>query len=81
LLRNVGCIGKRKFVNDLNLVRNLSYSAQNYPECSIAVYPEAKYSIDGCTSFLPDTLGKLAKFLDIPIVVVICHGDYISDPQ
>ena len=57
LLRNVGCICKRKFTNDVTLIRQLRRTVQNG---DIAViYPEARYSLCGTTAVLPRSLGKL----------------------
>ena len=78
LLRDVGCICKRKFTNDLLLVRQLSRVIKNG---DIAViYPEARYSLCGTTAVLPESLGKLAKLLKVPVVTLICHGHHINSP-
>lgn len=78
LLRNVGCICKRKFTNDTILVRQLRRVAENG---DIAVlYPEARYSLCGTNAVLPDSLGKLAKYLGIPVVTLIMHGHHIHSP-
>lgn len=45
------------------------------------MYPEAKYSLEGCTSYIPESVGKLAKFLDVPVVTMAMHGCYIGCPQ
>lgn len=78
LLRNVGCICKRKFTNDLILIKNLkkAISMGNV----VALYPEARYSLCGTTAVLPASIGKLAKFLDVPVVSLICHGHHINSP-
>lgn len=81
LMRRLGIIGKRKFVVDLNLLKNMKYSVTKIPACPIMMYPEAKYSLDGCTSFIPDTIGKLVKFLNVPVVTITMHGCYVGCPQ
>ena len=78
LLRDVGCICKRKFTNDLMLVKNLKKAIQMGNVA--AVYPEARYSLCGTTAVLPKSLGKLAKFLDVPVVTLICHGHHVNSP-
>ncbi len=78
LLRNVGCICKRKFTSDLNLIRNLKHIVSEGG--IVALYPEARYSLCGTTAPLPESLGKLCKMLDIPVVTVICHGNHINHP-
>ena len=78
LLRNVGCICKRKFTNDFILVRQLHRVIKNG---DIAViYPEARYSLCGTTAVLPEALGKLCKMLKVPIVTMICHGHHVNSP-
>ena len=78
LLRNVGCICKRKFTNDITLIRQLKRVVQNGDVCMI--YPEARYSLCGTTAVLPASLGKLCKLLGVPVVTLICHGHHIDSP-
>ena len=78
LLRRVGCICKRKFTNDLVLVRQLKKVIQNGDIA--VVYPEARYSLCGTTAVLPSSLGKLCKMLKVPVVTLICHGHHINSP-
>ncbi len=78
LLRDVGCICKRKFTNDVTLVRQLKQVIQNG---DIAViYPEARYSLCGTTAVLPASLGKLCRMLHVPVVTLICHGHHVNSP-
>lgn len=78
LMRKVGCICKRKFTNDLTLIRQLKRVADN-GDVSI-IYPEARYSLCGTNAVLPESLGKLAKLLKVPVVTLICHGNHINSP-
>ena len=78
LLRNVGCICKRKFTSDISLVFNLQKTIRNG---DIAViYPEARYSLCGTTAVLPASLGKLCRLLRVPVVTLICHGHHVNSP-
>lgn len=78
LLRLIGCICKRKFTNDISLVRQLKRVTDRG---NIAViYPEARYSLCGTTAILPESLGKLAKILKVPVVTLICHGHHVNSP-
>ena len=78
LLRNVGCICKRKFTNDLTLVRHLKTTLK---QGDIAViYPEARYSLCGTTAVLPESLGKMCKLFGVPVVTLICHGHHVNSP-
>lgn len=78
LLRNVGCICKRKFTNDVMLIRQLRRTIDNG---DIAViYPEARYSLCGTTAILPESLGKMCRLLGVPVVSLICHGHHVNAP-
>ena len=78
LLRNVGCICKRKFTSDVKLVRQLSRVIQNGDVA--VIYPEARYSLCGTTAVLPEALGKLCKMLKVPVATFICHGHHVNSP-
>jgi len=78
LLRNVGCICKRKFTNDTVMVRHMKKVADNGDV--IVLYPEARYSLCGTNAVLPESLGKLVKLLKIPVVTLIMHGHHINSP-
>ena len=80
LMRQLGCICKRKFVKDLHLIKNMKYSIETLGDI-VCVYPEARYSFDGTTSFLPDSLGKSGKLMKVPVVVLRMYGPFISAPQ
>jgi hypothetical protein len=79
LLRNVGGICKRKFTNDTKLIRHIKYALENLNQV-MAIYPEARYSLDGTTAILPDSLGKMMKVLNYPVAVLNMHGNYLSQP-
>lgn len=78
LLRNVGCICKRKFSNDTVMVRHMKKVADNGDV--IVLYPEARYSLCGTNAILPESLGKLVKLLKIPVVSLIMHGHHVNSP-
>jgi DNA-directed RNA polymerase subunit RPC12/RpoP len=78
LLRKVGCICKRKFTNDIQLVMNLRKVIKN--KDVLVLYPEARYSLIGTNACLPESLGKLAKLLKVPVVVLKMHGNHINSP-
>jgi DNA-directed RNA polymerase subunit RPC12/RpoP len=79
LLRKVGCICKRKFTNDIGLIRHIN-RVVNINKDIIVLHPEARYSLAGTTAILPESLGKLVKFLDVPVVVLNMHGNYLNSP-
>ncbi len=78
LLRDVGCICKRKFTNDMTLVRNLKTTIK-HGDIAI-IYPEARYSLCGTTAVLPESLGKLCKLFGVPVVTFVCHGHHVNSP-
>lgn len=78
LMRAAGCICKRKFTNDLRLIRQLKRIIENKDVA--VIYPEARYSLCGTNAVLPESLGKLCKILSVPVVTLICHGHHINSP-
>ena len=78
LLRTVGCICTRKFTQDMTLVRHLR-TVVDRGDIPV-IYPEARYSLCGTNALLPESIGKLAKFLKVPVVVFINHGNHINSP-
>lgn len=78
LLRQIGCICKRKFTDDVNLIRHINSIVKR--KGIVALYPEARYSLCGTTAPLPESLGKLCKMLKVPVVTMICHGHHINHP-
>ena len=80
LMRHLGVLGTRKFVQDVHLVRNIKYCIEELGT-TFALYPEARYSLDGCTSYLPDSLGKMIKILNVPVAILKIHGNFVTCPQ
>ncbi len=78
LLRQIGCIPTKKFVSELSLIKDMKHALGK--GCSVVMFPEAGYSFDGRATTLPDTLGKLCKLLDVPVVVTITSGAFLRDP-
>lgn len=79
IMRNVGCFAKRKFVSEIALVKQIKYSLMNN-KTIVQIYPEARYSLVGTTSPLPESLGKLVKLLQYPVVTMIGHGHHLRQP-
>ncbi len=80
LMRLLGVLGKRKFVTDINLIRNIKYCLKEL-ETIFVLFPETRYSLDGCTSFLPDSLGSLVKMMNVPAATLAIHGNFVTCPQ
>lgn len=79
LMRLLGCISTRKFIRDINLVKDMYYTAKEL-KASILMYPEASYSFDGTQTPLPESLGKCVKLLGIPVVMIRTEGAFLRDP-
>jgi len=79
LLRLCGCIGKRKFTSDPDLIFNIMHILR-HKKGFISIYPEARYSLVGTQSPLPDSLGKMAKMFEVPVVVMLNHGHHLAQP-
>ncbi len=79
LMELIGCICKRKFTNDLMLIKSIQHSLKKHKSI-LCMYPEARYSPAGTTAILPDALGKLVKLSKMPVVVTLHHGNYLRTP-
>lgn len=80
LMRSLGVLGTRKFITDMYLIKNIKYCVDKLQNIFV-LFPEARYSLEGCNSYLPDSLGKLVKLLKVPVVVLQIHGNFITCPQ
>ncbi len=78
LLELIGAICTRKFTMDLHLVKSIRRVTKNGD--ILSMYPEARYSPCGITSFLPESLGKLIKMNKVAVVVALHHGNYLHSP-
>lgn len=76
--RQLGCLGTRKFVSDLALVRNIRRVVER--KGIIVIYPEARYANVGTNSEIPISVAKLAKMLDVPLVTINMKGNYLRSP-
>ncbi len=79
LYRKIGCIGKRRFVTDMAVLNNIKY-ALNKNKDIVFIFPEARHSNVGTTSMLPDNLGRLVKYLNVPVAALTVHGSYLISP-
>ena len=77
LLRQAGGICKRKFTNDIQLIRQIRHVIVKQGDI-LALYPEARYSLIGTNAVLPDSLGKMVKLLGVPVVMLNMHGNYLN---
>ena len=72
LYRQAGCLGTRKFVNDIALIKNIKRVMER--KGILIYYPEARYANVGASSELPGSVGKLVKYLDVPVVTLNMRG-------
>ncbi len=80
LMRSLGVLGTRKFITDIHLIKNMKYCVDKLKN-TFVLFPEARYSLDGCTSYLPQSLGKMVKLLGVPVAVLMIHGNFVTCPQ
>ncbi|MBR0110055.1 MAG: hypothetical protein IJM05_05610 [Bacteroidales bacterium] len=78
LMWGVGCFGKRKFTNDLSLIRNIKAILDRGK--IVALYAEARYSLCGTNAVLPESLGKMVKLFKVPVVTLITKGHHVDAP-
>ena len=79
LMRAIGCFPTKKFVTDLQLVRDIEYCLKTL-KISVLMYPEASYSFDGTATPLPRKMGVLLKKLGVPLVMVETFGAFSRNP-
>lgn len=76
--RQMGCLGTRKFVDDLALVKNIKRVIDRGD--ILVYYPEARYANVGTSSKLPMSVAKLIKLLKVPVVTLNMKGNYLQSP-
>ena len=79
IMRKVGCIAKRKFVNDVQIIRQTQHLLNKGQ--IVVYYPEARYSLIGTPSELPESFGKMVKHLKVPVVALVMHGHHVDEPN
>ena len=79
IMEKLGCICTRKFTTDLSLVRACKKVLSEYGDI-FCMFPEARYTPDGTLCILPPSVGKLAKKNNVPVVVMLNHGNYLNLP-
>lgn len=78
LMEWIGSIGTRKFTSDIHLIKSIRKVLSRGDV--LTMYPEARYSPDGTSSYLPESLGMLIKRCKVPIVVALHRGNYLHKP-
>ena len=78
LLELIGAICTRKFTMDLHLVKSIRKVLSRGDV--LCMYPEARYSPCGLTSYIPDSVGMLVKRNKVPVVAIVHRGNYLHSP-
>ncbi len=78
LMELIGAICTRKFTMDMHLIKSIRKVLKRGD--ILCMYPEARYSPCGVSSYLPDSLGRLIKMNKVPVVTVVHHGNYLYSP-
>ena len=78
LMELIGAICTRKFTTDLHLVKSIKRVLERGDV--LGMYPEARYSPGGITSYIPDSVGMLVKRNRVPVVAVVHRGNYLHAP-
>lgn len=78
LLELIGSIATRKFTNDIHLVKSINKVISRGDV--VGIYPEARYSACGITSYIPDSVGKIVKINKVPLVIAIHRGNHLHTP-
>ena len=78
LMELIGSIGTRKFTSDIHLIKSI-YKVLRRGDV-LCMYPEARYSPCGVSSYLPDSLGQLVKRAKVPVVAIVHRGNHLHSP-
>ena len=78
LMELIGAICTRKFTMDYHLIKSIKKVLQRGDVLSM--YPEARYSPCGISSYIPDSVGLLIKRNKVPVVAVLHRGNYLHSP-
>lgn len=78
LMEWIGAICTRKYTMDLHLIKSIRKVL--YRGDVLCMYPEARYSPCGITSYIPESVGMLVKKNKVPVVAVLHRGNYLHSP-
>ena len=78
LMEWIGAICTRKYTMDLHLVKSIRKVLERGDV--LCMYPEARYSPAGTTSYIPESVGMLVKRNRVPVVAVLHRGNYLLCP-
>lgn len=78
LMEWIGAICTRKYTMDLHLIKSIRKVLERGDV--LCMYPEARYSPAGTTSYIPESVGMLVKKNGVPVVAVLHRGNYLHSP-
>ncbi len=78
LMEWIGAICTRKYTMDLHLIKSIHKVLSRGDV--LGMYPEARYSPCGTTSYIPESVGMLVKKNKVPVVAVVHRGNYLHSP-
>lgn len=79
-ITRLGCIPKSQFSVDIMSLKMMKAAVEQGR--NIVIYPEGKTSIDGKElHYVAPSIGKLIKFLNIPVVLSHSSGAYLTKPR
>ena len=80
IFRRMGNIYKRKFTNDITVVRHILHVLKRNKGI-VGMYPEARFTLAGINERLDKALGKLVKTAKVPVVTLMLKGNFLRSPQ
>ncbi len=78
IYRQAGCLGTRKFINDISLIKNIKRVLDRGD--ILVLYPEARYANVGTNSKLQMSVAKMVKKFGYPVVTLNMKGNYLQSP-
>lgn len=79
-ITRLGCIPKSQFAIDIMSLKMMKAAVEQGR--NVALYPEGKTSLDGKgLHYISPSIGKLVKFLGVPVVLSHASGAYLTKPR
>ena len=78
IYRQAGCLGTRKFVDDMALIGNIKKVLER--KGILVLYLEARYANVGTSSKLPRSVAKMVKLFGVSVVTLNMKGNYLQSP-
>lgn len=73
------CIPKQQLTADLSSVRSIKKMID--AGVSVGIYPEGRMSCEGKEEYISPSIGKLIKWLKVPVVIVKTEGSFLAMPR